>query len=57
MYSWPNSEILFLIQGFRLLGSLIDMVDIVVSFEFGRDIRILKVAIFKKVNYIETENI
>ena len=54
MCSLPNNEIIFLIQGFRLLGSLI---DIVVSFEFGHDVRILKVAIFKKVNYIETENI
>ena len=35
------------IHGFRLLNSLI---DILLTFEFGRDITVLKMAIFGKVD-------
>ena len=42
--------ITFSIQGFRLFNSLI---DIVLIFEFGHDISILKVTIFGKVDDIE----
>ena len=44
--------IIFLIQGFRLFNSLIDMTW---TYEFGHDIMILKMAIFNKVDCIEIE--
>ena len=43
---------IFLMQGFRLLGSLI---DIVLTFEFGHNLLILKMAILDKVDNIEIE--
>ena len=43
---------IFLIQGFRLFDSSI---DIVLTFEFGHTITLLKMAIFHKVDYIEIE--
>ena len=43
---------IFLIQGFRLFDSSI---DIVLTFEFGHYITILKMAIFDKVDYIDIE--
>ena len=43
---------IFLIQGFQLFDSLI---DIVLTFGFGHDIAILKMAIFNKVDYIDLE--
>ena len=39
-------------QGFQLFDSSI---DIVLTFDFGQDITILKMAIFDKVDYIEIE--
>ena len=41
---------IFLIQGFQLFTSSIDTV---LTFEFGHNITILKMAIFDKVDYIE----
>ena len=43
---------IFLMQGFRLLGSLI---DIVLTFEFGHNLLILKMVILDKVDNIEIE--
>ena len=43
---------IFLIQGFCLFESLI---DIVLTFEFGHDIPTLKMAIFDRVEHIEIE--
>ena len=40
------------IQGFRLFYSLI---DIILTFEFGHDITILKMTIFDNVDYIDIE--
>ena len=42
----------FSIQGFWLFGSSI---DVVLTFEFGQDTTILKIAIFDKIDYIEIE--
>ena len=42
----------FSIQDFSLFGSSI---DVVLTFEFGHDITILKMAIFDKVDYIDIE--
>ena len=41
---------IFSIQGFRLFDSSI---EIILTFEFGHNITILKMAIFDKVDYIE----
>ena len=43
---------IFSIQGFWLFDSLI---DIVLTFEFGHDIAVLKMAIFDEVDYIEID--
>ena len=40
------------IHGFRLLNSLI---DILLTFEFGRETKILKVAISHNINYFKIE--
>ena len=44
--------IIFSIPGSQLFDSSI---DIVLTFEFGHDVMILKMAIFDKVDYIEIE--
>ena len=45
-------EKIFLIQGSRLIDSSF---DIVLTFDFGHDITIIKMAMFDKCNYNEIE--